>query len=270
MPHVRVDDIDLHYEERGAGEPLVFLSPTGWPGTVWQLEQVDFFSRHYRVLTYDYRGVGQSGKPDQSYSTAQMAADLAGLLRATSAVPAHVVGFSIGGRAAQLLAIGQPSLFRTLILAGSDTGRPGGGKSVPAHLALALLDESYGSLEFWIEHFEDAGAFSPGFLHSDGPRRLAETIRQGQPPAKLYLRHVLARLSHYSGDRLNEIRVPVQVLVGAEDRSGAGEDRVAAARQLAGQIANAELETIPGGWHLFPWEVPAPTNEAILRFVRQH
>src|SRR5581483_3518666 len=151
----------------------------------------------------------------------------------------------------QLLAIGQPSLFRTLILAGSDTGRPGGGKSVPAHLALALLDESYGSLEFWIEHFEDAGAFSPGFLHSDGPRRLAETIRQGQPPAKLYLRHVLARLSHYSGDRLNE-------------------DRVAAARQLAGQIANAELETIPGGWHLFPWEVPAPTNEAILRFVRQH
>jgi pimeloyl-ACP methyl ester carboxylesterase len=69
MPLISANRIDLYYEESGSGEPLLFLPPTGWPGSVWDLEQVPYFRDHYRVITFDQRGVGLSDKPDDQYTT---------------------------------------------------------------------------------------------------------------------------------------------------------------------------------------------------------
>ena len=48
MPHLARDGVRLYYEEQGEGEPLLLMAPTGWPGSVWDLEQVPFFRRHFR------------------------------------------------------------------------------------------------------------------------------------------------------------------------------------------------------------------------------
>jgi 3-oxoadipate enol-lactonase len=266
MPIVQANGIDISYEEHGQGEPLLLMAPTGWPGSVWHLEQVPFFARTHRVITYDQRGVGRSSQPDQEYTTALLGEDALGLLHAIDAAPAHVLGFSMGGRAAQLMALEEPSAFRSLILAGSDPGKPGARDGIPLGMALALGQHGYG-LEFWVDHLLEELPFSPGFRERspDKIRKLAETITADQPPLKLYLRHVLARGSHAVGDRLRDIRVPTLVMVGAEDRSGT--DHVAAARQMADAIPGAAFAEVQGARHLFPWEAPEPANAAMLDFL---
>ena len=269
MPTVNANGVDLYYEERGHGEPLLLMSPTGWPGSVWQLEQVGPLSERYRVIVYDQRGVGGSSKPDVEYSTRMLGEDALGLLGAVDALPAHVLGFSVGGRAAQLMAIEHPECFRALILAGSDAGRPALRQTVPADLALAMFDPGYDHPAFWLDHLSRELAFTPRFREErrDKVQALAETIWRGRPPAKLYLRHVIARTSHWSGERLSDIRVPTLVLAGEDDRAGGTADHVGSARLLANAIPGAQLRLVEGARHLFPWETPEATNEAILGFL---
>ncbi len=63
MPKVKVNEIDIYYEEHGQGRPMVFLSETACDGEVWKINQVGEFSKDHRVITFDYRGTGQSSKP---------------------------------------------------------------------------------------------------------------------------------------------------------------------------------------------------------------
>jgi pimeloyl-ACP methyl ester carboxylesterase len=233
---------------------------------VWHLEQVPFFARTHRVITYDQRGVGRSSQPDQEYTTAMLGEDALALLHAIDAAPAHVLGFSMGGRSAQLMALDEPAAFRSLILAGSHPGKPGARDGIPLSMAVALGEHGYG-LDFWIDHLLEDLPFSPAFRERSPAkvRKLAETITAGQPPLKLYLRHVLARGSHAIGDRLADIRVPSLVIVGGEDRSGT--DHVAAGRDMAEAIPGAAFAQVPGARHLFPWEAPDESNRLMLVFL---
>ena len=271
MPRVHANAIDIFYEEQGRGEPLLLMAPTGWPGSVWSLEQVPFFAQTHRVITYDQRGVGDSSQVDEEYTTALLGQDALALLRAIDALPAHVLGFSMGGRSAQLMALDEPDAFRSLILAGSHPGSPVARDGIPLGMAVALAEHGYG-LEFWIDHLRQELPFSPEFraCHSDKIRLLAETIASRQPPLKLYLRHVLARGSHDIGDRLTQIHVPTLVVVGAQDRTdiGGGGDRVTAARVMASMIPGARFAEVHGARHLFPWEAPDVANPLVLEFLQ--
>src|SRR5579872_2520162 len=53
LPHLRVNEVDLYYEEQGHGEPLLLIPPTGWPGSVWQLDIAEPLSQEFRVIVYD-------------------------------------------------------------------------------------------------------------------------------------------------------------------------------------------------------------------------
>jgi pimeloyl-ACP methyl ester carboxylesterase len=122
MPHVRVDDIQLYYEERGRGPALLFIAGLGGrPGQFAGL--VDAFADRYRCITFDNRGgAGQTDKPPGPYSIARFAADTAGLLDALGIDRAHVAGFSMGGMIAQELALRYPERCRSLILEGTAAG----------------------------------------------------------------------------------------------------------------------------------------------------
>jgi pimeloyl-ACP methyl ester carboxylesterase len=266
VPIVHANGIDLSYEVHGQGEPLLLMAPTGWPGSVWDLEQVPFFARSFRVITYDQRGVGRSSQPDEEYTTAQLGDDALALLHALDAVPAHVLGFSMGGRSAQLMALREPGAFRSLILAASHPGSPGARQGVPLGMALALAEHGYG-LEFWIDHLLEELPFSPEFRQRspEKVRRLAETITERQPPLKLYLRHVLARGSHDVVDRLPEIRVPTLVIVGAHDVLTPPDE----SRAIAEGIRGARLVTIDQAGHMSNLENPEAFNAALLEFLGQ-
>jgi pimeloyl-ACP methyl ester carboxylesterase len=80
MPFAKLPDVSLYYEEVGTGDPLVLISGQGGDHRGWDFVRDDF-AAHYRVITFDHRGTGQSDKPaDPPYSTRGFANDAVALL----------------------------------------------------------------------------------------------------------------------------------------------------------------------------------------------
>ena len=102
MPYISVGQensasIDLHYEDHGAGKPVVLIH--GWPlsGKSWEKQVPALVAAGYRVITYDRRGFGRSAQPWSGYDYDTLADDLAAVMEATEAHDATLLGFSMGG-----------------------------------------------------------------------------------------------------------------------------------------------------------------------------
>jgi pimeloyl-ACP methyl ester carboxylesterase len=107
MPKAKVGDIQLCYEERGQGEPLLLIMGLGASTLSWS-DQIPAFGREFRVVAFDNRGAGRSDKPAVRYTIALFADDTAGLMDALGIDSAHVYGQSMGGFFAQELALRHP------------------------------------------------------------------------------------------------------------------------------------------------------------------
>jgi pimeloyl-ACP methyl ester carboxylesterase len=116
MGKVKIDSIELYYEEHGSGDPLLLIMGLAADSVAWMF-QIPAFAERYRTIVFDNRGVGRSDKPPGPYSIHQMANDTAGLLDALGIERAHVVGVSMGGMIAQELALNHPQRVRGLVLA---------------------------------------------------------------------------------------------------------------------------------------------------------
>lgn len=121
MPIVHVNDIDIYYEIHGQGEPLVMIQGLGFeisamveaPG---KARYLDKFTDRYRVLLFDYRGVGRTDKPDMPYTIDMIVNDTVCLMDALGIRTAHVMGTSMGSQIAQIIAAQYPDRVRSLIL----------------------------------------------------------------------------------------------------------------------------------------------------------
>jgi pimeloyl-ACP methyl ester carboxylesterase len=113
MPTAHVNGIDLHYEEQGHGPPLVLVhgnwsDHNNWDGVVPSL------AHSFRVVAYDRRGYGLSGRDPERASRQTQEDDLALLIEALDCAPAHVAGSSFGGSIALGLATRRPGIFASL------------------------------------------------------------------------------------------------------------------------------------------------------------
>src|SRR2546425_7881903 len=113
MPKVTVNGIRMFYEETGGGEPLILIMGFGGDHLAWAF-QVRALAEHYRVVTFDNRGAGQSDAPEPPYTIRTMADDTAGLIPALRVERAHGVGGSLGGMIAHELALAYPGRVRGL------------------------------------------------------------------------------------------------------------------------------------------------------------
>src|SRR5690606_41245077 len=95
MPLIKSNGINLYYEERGTGDPLLLIMGITAPGSAWE-KHVAFWEKHFRCILVDNRGVGNSDKPPGPYTTSQMADDCAGLLDNQGMKNTNVVGLSMG------------------------------------------------------------------------------------------------------------------------------------------------------------------------------
>jgi pimeloyl-ACP methyl ester carboxylesterase len=108
--------INLAYDDRGSGEPVVFIAGSGGPGRTWLPHQVPaFLSAGYRVITFDNRGIGATENAD-GFTTQTMVADTAALIESLGAAPARIVGVSMGAFIAQELMVARPELVRAAVL----------------------------------------------------------------------------------------------------------------------------------------------------------
>ena len=124
MPIAKIDDsVELYYEETGSGFPLVWSHEFGGDYRSWE-PQVRYFSRRYRVITYNHRGYPPSSVPKgaASYSQDILVEDLHRLLEHLGLGPVHLAGCSMGANMARDFALAHPEMLRSLIMVGAGAG----------------------------------------------------------------------------------------------------------------------------------------------------
>lgn len=108
--------MNLAFDDRGKGDPVLFIAGRGGAGRTWHLHQVPEFQRAgYRVITFDNRGIGATENAED-FDTAQMVADTAELIEKLGAAPARLVGVSMGSFIAQELMVARPDLVHSAVL----------------------------------------------------------------------------------------------------------------------------------------------------------
>ena len=268
MPNVKLKNVELYYEAHGQGKPFVFLSATASDCEVWKLYQVAEFSRDHRVILFDYRGTGRSGKPSTKYSTKMFADDLAALMDHLEAAHAIVLGHSMGGRVAQWLALDHPQKVQKLILASTGASFPET-KGLPFKVCQGMIERGYEN--YLRQHWVEVG-FTKEFVDKNPDRveRYLQARFAHLCPVEFNLRHLIARQEHDTSDRLKDIRVPTLILIGSEERDASSDlSHQASTDALARGIPHARLVTLPDAKHAYFASHPDLVHRTIREFLGQ-
>ena len=266
MPYLTLPDTEIYYESHGDGPPFLFCSVTGLDHQAWKFHQVREFSRDHRVIVFDYRGTGKSSKTVQKYSIKMFTDDAAALLDHLNVEQAIVCGHSMGGVAAQLLALDYPRKVKKLILASSGAAHPGA-QGIPLAMCRDMVRQGF---EGYIrEHTIETG-WTKEFAaaHPDLIETFLKVRMSGIAPLENYLHFVLARQQHDHTDRLKEINVPTLILVGDDENHRATDNtHWAAAHQLTRAIPNTKLVVLKGEGHHYLATNPGAAHAPIREFL---
>ena len=129
MPFANLGDFRLYYEISGQGEPVIFLHGFTLDHRMWQ-PQLDFFSRHFRVIAPDARGHGRSDITPTGYSRADRVEDLLRFADTLKTGQFHLVGLSMGGSTAIGTALREQSRLKSLTLISTGVAGYGAGKKL--------------------------------------------------------------------------------------------------------------------------------------------
>ncbi|HWE28361.1 MAG TPA: alpha/beta fold hydrolase [Polyangia bacterium] len=258
MPRAHANGIELEYETFVAPDgdahapPLVMIMGLASQMIVWPDELCGLIAAQgFRVTRFDNRDVGLSTKPATFYTLDDMADDAAGLLDALDLPAAHVVGASMGGYIAQLLALRHPARVRSLCIIMSSTGARDVGGAAPDILPMLMQpmpSERAAYIEYRVKisrrlssttyPFDEpriralaAAVYDRSFFPLGGQRQLAAVMQASDRTA-----------------RLAALRVPTLVLHGADDPIVASSGGEALARAIPG----AALRVFPGMAHDLP------------------
>jgi pimeloyl-ACP methyl ester carboxylesterase len=264
MPYVKTKDgVEIYYEVSGEGTPFLFLSETACDSAVWKIYQVPEFARDHRVVIFDYRGTGLSGKPAAKYSTEMFAADAAVVLDHLGLEGTVVCGHSMGGRVAQLLALDYPQKVSKLILASSGAAHPGE-RGIPLRIAKEMVELGY---ERYVREHTIVVGWTEFYArqHMELIDKYLEVRMANLCPVEFYFRHVLARQEHDTRGRLKDIKVPTLIFVGDDDHFVVSDMSHRAGADILSQgIPNSKLVVLPGERHSYFFTEP----EQVHRFMR--
>jgi len=262
VPTAAVNGIDLYYERRGDGPPLLFLNGSGATLATSAL-LIEPFTERFDTAAHDQRGLGRTSIPPGPYTMAQYAADAAALLDRLGWDRTRVVGVSFGGMVAQELAVSAPERIERLALLCTSPGGAGGA-SYPLH---ELLDRPAEERAAAAARLLDT-RFTPDWLADHpGDRPLVELLaaRQRQPADPEQRRgeaeQLAARRRHDVWDRLPAVRCPTLVASGRYDGIAAPANGEA----IASRIPDATLRVYEGG-HAFFAQDPAALPD-VLEFL---
>lgn len=254
MPYVQVRGIRMYYEIHGAGPRLLYFNGSG--GDLRRKPNIfdSPLATRFELLCHDQRGLGQTEKPETTYTMADYAEDAAALLDVLGWERCRAIGVSFGGMVAQEFAIRFPERVERLVLACTSSGGAGGA-SYPLHeLAGLAPDERARRVVALADTRLDAAwqaAHPERFQMLATMAGAAETAADATAQAGMD-RQLQARRGHDTHARLRQIAVPVLVCGGRFD----GIAPPANLETIAGQIRGARLELFDGG-HYFMLQDPA-------------
>jgi pimeloyl-ACP methyl ester carboxylesterase len=287
MARVHANGIDIEYESFGReGDPAILLI-MGFAAqmTMWQQALCEqLAAKGYRVIRFDNRDIGlsthlshlpvpnpgevmakrMSGQPvEVPYQLDDMAADAAALLEALGIKSAHIVGASMGGMIAQLVAINHPEVTKSLLSIMSTTGRPDLPPAKPEAMAALVTPPASDSRADRIAQglvvVKTLG--SPGYPGTED--ELLEAVsaavdRAPYDPAGVARQMGAIVAAPARNEALKTLRCPAMVLHGADDPI----IPVEAGKDTAASIPGCQLVIVPGMAHDF--------TKAILPVYLEH
>ncbi|KPI31606.1 hypothetical protein OV320_0014 [Actinobacteria bacterium OV320] len=256
MQHTTTPDgVRIAYQVRGEGTPLVLLAGQANNHHWWDGVRDDFHAERSTV-TVDYRGTGESDKPDSPYSTEIFAQDVIAVLDELGIDRADVYGTSMGGRVGQQLAARHPERVRALVLGCTS---PGGPHAVERDndVRRSLVQPQPGAARQALLEL----MYTPGWLATHpGPH---QTLGDPAMPPYAQRRHLVASNQHDAWDLLPGIGAPTLVVHGSDDLL----NPAANAPLLANRIPGARLHMIPAARHAYFEEFRAVASPLVLDFL---
>ena len=241
---------------------LVLIQGLGFDRSGWA-PVIPALRRRFRLILIDNRGSGRSTTPDRTFTVADMAADVVAVLDRSRVTHAHVLGASLGGMVAQEVAIRHPERVDRLILACTTPGWPSGypmprdsvrrltgAASLPADLAQRSLVEN---------------ALAPGTLkeHPELVERIIRNQRASPTDPDSWRALANAGATYSGGMRQALIRASTLIMYGDADLVVDPRN----SRLLSSRIPASQIVAFPGLGHLFFWEKPIQSAEAVSAFL---
>ncbi|WP_108250772.1 alpha/beta fold hydrolase [Planctomonas deserti] len=264
-------DIELYYEDHGAGQPVVLIHGYPLDGSSWEKQTAALLEAGYRVITYDRRGFGRSSKPAVGYDYDTFAADLKVLLDTLDLSDVVLTGFSMGtGEVARYIGTyGSERVAKAVFLGSLEPfllqtdDNPTG---VPQSVFDGLLEA------VTADRFAFFGSFYDNFYNTDtflGTPRLSQQVvdasfalAAGASP----IASVAAQPSWLTDFRADipKIDVPTLIVHGTADNILPID---ATGRPFSKALPSAEYHEIEGAPHGMLWTHGAEINEILLPFL---
>ena len=267
MPIIHTNGIDLYYEERGSGDPLLLIMGITAPGSVWE-KHVAYWEKDFRCIMGDNRGVGLSDKPAGPYTTAQMADDYAGLLDALQIQKVRVVGCSMGSTIAQQLALRHPKKVHSLVLMCPWARCDNTAKAIFQHMmnCKARLGREEFSLFIQLLIYSKSSWDNEVIFAELKEARKQAALEPDPQPLHGLEGQAAACTTHDVLYELSKIQNPALIIGGAADIF----TPAWMAEEVAGAIFNAELHLYEGCGHAFHWEKIEDFNLRVRNWIIAH
>jgi len=252
----------IHFVEWGnpRGEPILFVHGLGTDNIGWAMQRRAFGS-DYRCVAVDNRGSGRSDKPEGPYELEQLALDAVCVLDKLGIDSAHVIGASMGGALAQIIAVRNPARVRSLTLACT---------------ACSLQQWREELFDGWIEMIRSQGMrefavhnlewiFGPRSFRRLYPVAVALGPYLLRAPQHGFLGQVeaLRDVDPEIAELLSSVTAPTLVISGSQDILTPVSD----AEEIAERISHSELVIIRGAAHGFMVEQAKLFNQVVKDFV---
>lgn len=277
MPYINVGqensaNIDLYYEDLGAGQPVVLIHGFPLNGHSWEKQVLALLKAGYRVITYDRRGFGNSSQPSIGYDYDTFAEDLHKLITSLDLRNAVLVGFSMGsGEVTRYLSkYGSERVSKAVLMAPvppfllkTDDNPEGVDRSVFDGIMNSIVADRPAYLSAFLAEFYNYNVLG-GDRVSEEAMRVSWNVAAGAS-AKATLDCVPSWLTDFRGD-LPRIDVPTLIIHGDADRILPIN---ATGGRLPKLIKNSQFVVIPGGPHAINWTHADQVNPALLDFLKQ-
>ena len=264
MPKVSANNLTMHYERQGAGDPLLLIPYLAADHACYAFQVADY-AKYFTCISVDPRGAGETDKPDGVYTTELFADDVAALMAALGIDRAHVAGLSLGAAVGMWLAAKYPARVVSLSLH-SPWPRTdafleavvGGWQTMARASSVAELVVS--GIFPWC-FTPELYAAQPEFVQS-----LADFVRSRPvQPVDAFLRQSNAALAHDAASQLGRIRTPTQITFGRRDALTS----TRFAEPLRNAISGAEVVIFEDCAHAPIYERAEEFNRRTLDFLRR-
>jgi len=267
MPYTSGVGARLHFEEAGAGRAIVFIHEFAGDARSWD-DQVRHFMRGWRCIIPSARGYPPSDTPiwDNSYSQDLLTKDVIAILDAAGIDRAHVVGLSMGGYTALMLAAKHPERLMSCTAAAAGGGAPLSTRQQfieQCHAQAAEFDRA-GKVH---ARTIGLGPTRVQFANKDslGWQRFVDLLSQHPAHAAASIQRaiVAGRRSLYDlEEKLKDTSVPILLIVGDED-----EPTLDVNLWMKRLMPTARLAVVPGTGHVVNLEEPAVFNTLVEKFI---